>query len=101
MSTPPARDVAAQAALWAGLEDGAIDIFSSDHAPYRFDDPAGKKAHGENAPFNRIPNGVPSLEVRLPLLFSEGVGKGRIGLERFVALTATNPAKLYGLYPRK
>jgi dihydropyrimidinase len=101
MFSPPARDAAAQAALWAGLEDGAIDIFSSDHAPYRFDDPAGKKAHGENAPFNRVPNGVPSLELRLPLLFSEGVTKGRIGLERFVELTATNPAKLYGLYPRK
>ena len=101
MFSPPARDMAAQAALWQGLADGAIDVFSSDHAPYRFDDPAGKKAHGENAPFNRVPNGVPSLELRMPLLFSEGVRKGRIGLARFVALTATDPAKLYGLYPRK
>lgn len=101
MFSPPARDRAAQAALWAGLEDGAIDIFSSDHAPYRYDDAAGKKAHGENAAFNRVPNGVPSLEMRLPLLYSEGVAAGRITLERFVELTATNPAKLYGLYPRK
>jgi dihydropyrimidinase len=101
MFSPPARDRDAQDALWAGLRDGAIDVFSSDHAPYRYNDPEGKKAHGENAPFDRVPNGVPSLELRMPLLFSEGVRTGRIGLERFVDLTATNPAKLFGLYPRK
>jgi dihydropyrimidinase len=101
MFSPPARDRDAQQALWAGLGDGAIDIFSSDHAPYRFDDPEGKKAHGERAPFTKVPNGVPSLELRMPLLFSEGVRTGRIGLERFVDLTAANPARLYGLYPRK
>jgi dihydropyrimidinase len=48
-----------------------------------------------------VPNGVPGIETRLPILFSEGVVKGRISLQRFVELTATNPAKLYGLYPRK
>ncbi|MFN8669339.1 MAG: dihydropyrimidinase [Gemmatimonadaceae bacterium] len=101
MFSPPARDRAAQEALWEGLADGSIDIFSSDHAPYRYDDPQGKKAHGEDAPFTKIPNGVPSLELRLPLLFSEGVKKGRLSLERFVALTATNPARTYGLLPRK
>ena len=101
MFSPPARDAAAQEALWTGLRDGAIDIFSSDHAPYRYDDPEGKKAHGEDAPFNRVPNGVPSLELRMPLLFSEGVCAGRIGLDRFVDLTAANPARLLGLYPRK
>jgi len=101
MFSPPARDAAAQTALWRGLADGAIDIFSSDHAPYRFDGPDGKKANGEDAPFDRVPNGVPGLELRMPLLFSEGVAKGRIGIERFVELTATNPARLYGLYPRK
>jgi dihydropyrimidinase len=101
MCSPPARDRDAQEALWAGLADGAIDVFSSDHAPYRFDDPQGKKAHGEQAPFPKVPNGVPSLELRMPLLFSEGVATGRIGIERFVALTAANPARLYGLYPRK
>ena len=52
-------------------------------------------------PFRHIPNGIPGLETRLPLLFSEGVGKGRIDINTFVALTATNPAKIYGLYPRK
>jgi len=101
MFSPPARDRDAQEALWAGLADGAIDVFSSDHAPYRFDDPQGKKAHGDSAPFTKVPNGVPSLELRMPLLFSEGVTTGRIGLERFVDLTATRPAQLYGLFPRK
>ena len=85
----------------AGTGDGAIDVFSSDHAPYRYDDPQGKKAHGDSAPFTKVPNGVPSLELRMPLLFSEGVTTGRIGLERFVDLTATRPAQLYGLFPRK
>jgi dihydropyrimidinase len=57
--------------------------------------------HGDETPFNWVPNGVPGIETRLPILFSEGVAKGRITLQRFVELTATNPAKLYGLYPRK
>ena len=56
---------------------------------------------GKGAPFAQVPNGIPGIETRLPLLFSEGVGKGRITLNRFVALTATNPARLFGLYPRK
>jgi len=76
-------------------------VFSSDHAPFRFDDAKGKKLHGTDAPFGCIPNGIPGVETRLPLLFSEGVGKGRIELTRFVELTAANPARTYGLYPRK
>jgi dihydropyrimidinase len=56
---------------------------------------------GKEVPFRYIPNGTPGLETRLPLLFSEGVGKGRIDLNRFIALTATDPAKMYGLYPQK
>src|SRR5690606_23286723 len=64
-------------------------------------DPMGKRLFGEHACFKCIPNGVPGVETRLPLLFSEGVKKGRISLNRFVELTATNAAKLYGLYPRK
>ncbi len=98
--SPPPRDEAAQAAVWSGLEDGTFEVFSSDHAPYRFD-ASGKLAKGPNAAFKDIANGVPGIEARLPLLFSEGVGKGRIDLNRFVALTATNAARLYGLYPRK
>ena len=98
--SPPPRDEAAQQAVWRGLEDGTFEVFSSDHAPYRFD-ASGKLAKGPNAAFKDIANGVPGIELRLPLLFSEGVGTGRIDLNRFVALTATNAAKLYGLYPRK
>jgi dihydropyrimidinase len=101
MCSPPPRDKANQEIVWQALAGGVFAVFSSDHAPYRYDDPQGKKAHGANAPFKKVANGVPGLEVRLPLLFSEGVGTGRIGLTDFVALTATNAAKLYGLYPRK
>jgi dihydropyrimidinase len=98
--SPPPRDEAAQEAVWRGLEDGSFEVFSSDHAPYRFDE-SGKLAKGPNAAFKDIANGVPGIELRLPLLFSEGVGGGRIDINRFVALTATNAARLYGLYPRK
>jgi dihydropyrimidinase len=101
MCSPPPRDKANQEAIWRGLETGVFDVFSSDHAPYRYDDPEGKMKHGRNAPFKKVANGVPGLEVRTALLFSEGVGKGRIDLPKFVAVTATNAAKLYGLYPRK
>lgn len=101
MFSPPARDIAGQDALWRGMADGSIDLFSSDHAPYRYDDAQGKKAHGENAPFHKVPNGVPGIGLRLPILFSEGVAKGRIDLKRFVHLTATNPARIYGLAHRK
>jgi len=99
--SPPPRDRASQENVWAGLADGSLQVFSSDHAAFRFDDPVGKKLRGEMTSFNHIPNGLPGLETRLPLLFSEGVGKGRISLDRFVRLTSTNPAKLYGLYPQK
>jgi dihydropyrimidinase len=100
MCSPPPRDTAAQAALWRGIEDGTIDILNSDHAPYRFDS-EGKLRGGPGASFRNVANGVPGLETRLPILFSEGVVKGRIDLQRFVALTATNNAKIYGLHPRK
>ncbi|WP_048307165.1 dihydropyrimidinase [Halomonas sp. PR-M31] len=99
--SPPPRDPASQEAVWQGLESGVFQVFSSDHAPFRFEDLKGKKLHGEHAHFEHIPNGIPGLETRLPILFSEGVVKERIDVTRFVALTATNPAKIYGLYPRK
>jgi dihydropyrimidinase len=101
MCSPPPRDKANQEAVWRGLQGGVFQVFSSDHAAYRYADPEGKMKHGPNAPFKKVPNGVPGIEVRLPLLFSEGVGKGRMELSQFVALTATNAARLYGLYPRK
>jgi len=99
--SPPPRDKANQRVVWDGLSDGLFTIVSSDHAPFRFDDPQGKKPGGKEVPFQYIPNGIPGLETRLPLLFSEGVRTGRITLNQFVALTSTNPAKLYGLSPRK
>jgi dihydropyrimidinase len=98
--SPPPRDEASQEAVWAGLANGTFQVFSSDHAPYRFDE-SGKLPKGSQTVFKEMANGVPGLEVRMPLLFSEGVGKGRISLNEFVALTATNHAKMYGLYPRK
>lgn len=98
--SPPPRDAAAQEAIWLGLTNGTFQVFSSDHAPYRYDE-TGKFNAGPNPPFKKIANGVPGLETRMPLLFSEGVGKGRISLNQFVALTSTNAAKIYGLHPRK
>lgn len=99
--SPPPRDKANQAVIWNALDNGTFQVFSSDHAPFQFEGPEGKKVRGENAPFNEVPNGIPGLETRMPLLMSEGVQKGRIDIHHFVALTATNAAKLYGLFPRK
>ncbi len=98
--SPPPRDEADQEAMWRALKNGTFQVFHSDHAPYRFDE-TGKLHAGPNAPFKKLANGVPGIELRMPLLFSEGVGKGRISLNEFVALTATNAAKIYGLHPRK
>jgi len=97
---PPPRDEASQEAVWAGLANGTFQVFSSDHSPYRFDE-SGKLPRGSQTTFKEIANGMPGLEVRMPLLFSEGVGGGRISINDFVALTATNHARMYGLYPRK
>ena len=99
--SPPPRNKENQAVIWDGLASGLFHIFSSDHAPFRYKSETGKMLHGEATPFNWIPNGVPGIETRLPILFSEGVKKGRISLNKFVELVATNPAKMYGLYPRK
>ena len=100
MCSPPPRDAANQEFVWRGLSTGVFQVFSSDHAAYTFD-AQGKKAQGEAPPFRKVANGVPGLEIRLPLLYSEGVRTGRLTLNQFVALTATNAARLYGLYPRK
>jgi dihydropyrimidinase len=98
--SPPPRDAASQAAVWAALQNGTFQVFSSDHAPYRFDE-TGKLPKGAKTTFKDMANGVPGIELRLPLLFSEGVRGRKIDVNQFVALTATNHAKLYGLYPRK
>jgi dihydropyrimidinase len=99
--SPPPRDKRNQEVIWNGLADGLFTIFSSDHAPFKYDAPEGKKPGGKEVAFRHVPNGIPGLETRLPLLYSEGVLGGRITLNRFVELTSTNPAKAYGLHPRK
>jgi dihydropyrimidinase len=98
--SPPPRDAASQVACWEGLQQGVFSVFSSDHCPFRYDE-TGKLASKGRTSFRWVPNGIPGVETRLPILFSEGVSKGRIDLNRFVALSATNHAKTYGLYPRK
>ncbi|MBE3640035.1 dihydropyrimidinase [Mangrovicoccus algicola] len=101
--SPPPRDHDSQEAIWQGLRDGTFDLFSSDHCPFFFEEAGGRGKDNPRArtAFKWVPNGIPGVETRLPILFSEGVSKGRITLERFVALTATNPARLYGMYPQK
>ncbi|MEM7567447.1 MAG: dihydropyrimidinase [Pseudomonadota bacterium] len=98
--SPPLRDARTQEDLWRHLQTGTLQLWSSDHAPYRHDE-TGKLSAGPNPPFNKTANGMPGIEMRLPLLMSEGVNKGRISLNQFVALTATNAAKMFGLHPRK
>ncbi|HXV61474.1 MAG TPA: dihydropyrimidinase [Vicinamibacteria bacterium] len=98
--SPPPRDEKDQEAMWRGLSDGTFQILSSDHAPYRFDE-TEKGANDSVARFDEIASGLPGLEVRMPLLFSEGVRGGRIDIHRFVELTSTRAAKLYGMFPQK
>jgi dihydropyrimidinase len=98
--SPPTRQASDQEALWNALSLGDLQTVSSDHAPYRFD-ATGKFVNGADPDFKAIPNGMPGLQARLPLLFDAMVSQGRLGLEKFVALTATEPAKIYGLHPRK
>lgn len=99
--SPPPRDAGNQQVIWDGLQNGSFEVFSSDHAPFRYAGSDGKRAHGADAPFSEVANGIPGIETRMALLWSEGVCKGRISPQEFVALTATNAARLYGLYPRK
>jgi dihydropyrimidinase len=98
--SPPPGDAASQEGIWQGFLNGTLQVYSSDHAPYRFDE-TGKLPRGQDTTFKEMANGVPGIELRLPLLFSEGVLTGRLPIERFVELTATNHARMYGLYPRK
>ena len=93
---PPLRAVEDREALWAGLADGSIDTVGSDHAPWRVADKLNP-AHT----LDKLRPGAPDLETMLPMLISEGVLRRGLTLERVVALTAANPARLFGLYPRK
>ncbi len=101
LCAPPPGSAENQRELWQALGAGVFQVYSSDHAAFRFDDPHGKLPDGVKTPFHRITNGVPGVETRMPLLFSAALAREEIDLNRFVALTATNPAKIYGLYPRK
>ncbi len=96
MCSPPQRSEADREALWDALGEGVLCLVSSDHAPYRFDE-TGKLSSGPDPSFDKIANGQPGLELRLPLLFDAMVSKGRFGAEKFVELTSTTPARLYGL----
>jgi dihydropyrimidinase len=94
--SPPLRPADHQEDLWAGLRAGDLSIVSTDHAPFNY---KGQKDLGKDD-FSKIPNGLPSVEDRFTLIY-QGVERGHIGLNRFVELVATTPAKMFGLYPRK
>jgi dihydropyrimidinase len=109
--SPPMRTAADNATLWRGLASGLIQSVGTDHCPFFFDGakpidyeglsvaiPGKELGAGD---FSKIPNGVPGVGDRLPILWSYGVGQGRITASQFVALTSTNPARIFGLYPRK
>ena len=92
--SPPPRSKASQRALWQALQNGEISLWSSDHSPYRLADKLPKQG-GEPA-FHKAANGVPGLETRLPILFSEGLLGGRLTLDRYLGLAGGNAAKIYG-----
>jgi dihydropyrimidinase len=94
--SPPLREKKDQATLWAGINQGLVNVVATDHCPFRWE----QKLMGKDD-FSKIPNGHPAIEHRMELLYSEGVRKGRISLQKYVELTSTNPAKIFGLFPRK
>jgi dihydropyrimidinase len=100
MCSPPARTTEDQEALWRALELGDLQLISSDHAPYSYDQ-NGKLRAGPNPSFKQVANGMPGLEARLPVIFDAAVASGRMSVEKFVELTATAPAKIYNLHPKK
>ena len=91
--SPPLRTQADVDALWAGLRDGVLDVVASDHVPDRLDTEKRVPA----PPFPEISNGGPGIETLLSVVYSEGVAKGRIGVERMVEVLSTAPARLFGL----
>jgi len=100
--SPPLREDSSDLeAIWHGVQNGTFTTISSDHAPTKYNHSNGKlkglHGHEPHGKFKHIPNGLPGLETRLPLLFSGGILAGRITPQKFVELTSTNPAKLYGL----
>lgn len=95
--TPPLRKKANQQKLWDGLKDDHLQVVSTDHCPFCF---ADQKALGRDD-FSKIPNGGPGIENRMQLIYHHGVNAGRLTLNRFVEITSTAPAKIFGMYPRK
>ena len=95
--TPPLREKWNQDELWRGLRGKVLDVISTDHCPFCLRE---QKALG-NGDFSRIPNGGPGVENRQSLIFHHGVNAGRIDLNRFVDLTSTTPARIFGMFPRK
>jgi dihydropyrimidinase len=93
--SPPLRSVDDQAALWEGLADGSLDLVATDHVPDRYGIEKAEAADGVS--FERISNGAPGIETLLTLLYSEGVARGRLSVERMVDLLATTPAARFGL----
>ena len=94
--SPPLREKKDQATLWAGINQGLVQVVATDHCPFKWD----QKLMGKND-FSKIPNGHPAIENRMELLYSEGVEKGKITLNKYVEVTSTNAAKIFGMYPRK
>ncbi len=99
--SPPVRDKSDSEALWHGIEGKVLDLVSSDHAPYSFDE-KGKFFMGNNPSFKEIPNGMPGLHWRLPIILNKVLRKQcNLDLHDFIRITSTMPAKIYGLYPKK
>ncbi|HSK12699.1 MAG TPA: dihydropyrimidinase [Phnomibacter sp.] len=94
--SPPLREKKDQEALWAGINQNLVHVVGTDHCPFMWE----QKKMGEHD-FSKIPNGHPAIEHRMELMYSEGVHKGKISLSKFVELTSTNAAKIFGMYPRK
>ncbi len=94
--SPPLRQKKDQASLWAGINQGLVQVVATDHCPFKWE----QKKMGEKD-FSKIPNGHPAIENRMELLYSEGVGKGKISLNKYVEVTSTNAAKIFGMFPKK
>ena len=94
--SPPLREKKDQETLWAGINQGLVRVVATDHCPFKWE----QKLMGKDD-FSKIPNGHPAIENRMELLFSEGVAKGRISLNKYVEVTSANPAKIFGMFPRK
>lgn len=94
--SPPLREKKDQEALWAGIDQGLVQVVGTDHCPFKL----AQKATGKDN-FAKIPNGHPAIEHRIEFMYSEGVKKGKITLNKMVELCATNAAKIFGMYPRK